>query len=152
MHPSIWKVVDVHLRASMNSSTVPCQYSVVSRLLRALTSTVVHLVGLLIFARRVCLNGLLDRLDSPAQEVGVAHVRAVAGLHAAAGIRWVCVRYVCVARVRSEAEAWCNGGGAVGAGQSRRSRACSCLLWRCRVLSVLDMNCYRSGRAELWET
>jgi hypothetical protein len=54
---------------------------------RALTSTVVHLIGLLIFARRVRLNGLLDRLDGPAQEVGVAHPRAVAGLYAAAVTR-----------------------------------------------------------------
>jgi hypothetical protein len=45
--------------------------SVVYHLL--LTSTVVHLVCLLILARGVCLDGLLDRLNGPAQEVGVAH-------------------------------------------------------------------------------
>jgi hypothetical protein len=96
-----------------------------SWLLCALTSTVVALIGLLIFACRVRLNGLLDRLDGPAQEVGVAHPRAVAGLHAAAVNSG---GYVRVARVRSKAEAWCNGGGAVGAGQHEGARACLCLL------------------------
>ena len=38
-----------------------------------LTSAVIQLVRLLIFARCVRFNGFLDRLDSPAEEVGVTH-------------------------------------------------------------------------------
>jgi hypothetical protein len=38
------------------------------------TGLVVELVGLLVLARRVLLNGLLDHIDGTAQEVGVAHV------------------------------------------------------------------------------
>lgn len=38
------------------------------------TGLVVELVGLLVLARRVLLNGLFDHIDGAAQEVGVAHV------------------------------------------------------------------------------
>lgn len=38
------------------------------------TGLIVELVGLLVLARRVLLNGLLDHIDGTAQEVGVAHV------------------------------------------------------------------------------
>lgn len=41
------------------------------------TGLVVELVGLLVLARRVLLNGLLDHIDGTAQEVGVAHVESV---------------------------------------------------------------------------
>lgn len=38
------------------------------------TGLVVELVGLLILARRVLLDGLLYHIDGTAQEVGVTHV------------------------------------------------------------------------------
>lgn len=41
------------------------------------TCLVVRLVGLVIVAGRVLLDSLLDHVDRPAQEVGVAHVGLV---------------------------------------------------------------------------
>jgi hypothetical protein len=48
-----------------------------------LTGAVVQLVCLFILAGRVCLDGLLDRLNGAAQEVGVAHGWGGTGLYAA---------------------------------------------------------------------
>jgi len=67
----------------MNSSTAANQ----SRAKRGvgeglLTSTIVELVCLIMFASRIDLNSLLHSLDSAAKEVDVAHRGEVAGLRA----------------------------------------------------------------------
>ena len=69
----VWRVI-VHLRASMKSSTRVNQHANSFRpYFGLLTGAVVKRICLLIFAGGVGFDGLLDRLDGPAEEVRVAH-------------------------------------------------------------------------------
>ena len=82
-----------------------------------LTSAIVHLIRLFIFARGICLDGLLDRLNGAAQKVRVAHLvrfcwasrRSTSDLMGR-GSR-LCLRGACG-----------NTGGTNGGGESERGR------------------------------
>ena len=39
-----------------------------------LTGVIIHLISLFIFPRRVILDGFLDHIDGPAEEIGITHV------------------------------------------------------------------------------